>query len=78
MYNEQGKLVMAKVKRYTLKGKLVNGEHDKTTSIDEILGGCADFSTEVSALTELVQDQYNQLLLMSPKCHPELAGNGVE
>eukprot|EP00981_Chlorochromonas_danica_P006701 scaffold1462_cov168-Ochromonas_danica.AAC.11 len=41
------------------------------------LDRCTDFSTEMTALEELVNSR-GHLLLISPKCHPELAGCCIE
>ena len=38
---------------------------------------CPDFAEERSVLQELL-DKNNDIVLLSPKCHPELAGNGIE
>jgi hypothetical protein len=38
---------------------------------------CTDFVDEVCALQEVIESE-GHLLIFSPKCHPELAGNGIE
>ena len=78
VYDTTGKVVKKKLSRYSLAGKLVNGERDLATSIDALLASCADFAAEVPALQHLVEKEYKHLLIMSPKCHPELAGGGIE
>lgn len=42
-----------------------------------VLGSCPDFRAEKSALQHVVESR-GHILIMSPKCHPELAGVGVE
>ena len=65
-------------KKYTLKGNVNKaGDHDRTTSKLHILQSCPDFANEVSLLEQLVIDR-GHILLSSPKCHPELAGDGIE
>ena len=61
----------------------VDGQSDKHgdvipgTSTKELLANCPDFKNELNLLQQLVQDR-GHILLSSPKCHPELAGDGVE
>lgn len=50
---------------------------DPTLDAPLVLSNCPDFSSEVSALCELVQSR-GHILILSPKCHPELAGCGIE
>jgi len=65
-------------KSYTLDGKKDEaGNVIPGTSTKEILGNCPDFKDELTLLEQLVQDR-GHILLSSPKCHPELAGDGVE
>ncbi|CAB9529307.1 unknown protein [Seminavis robusta] len=47
------------------------------TSLRLLLEQCDDFRREVSML-EWVAKQYNWRVLFSPKCHPEIAGVGIE
>ncbi|CAN0378133.1 unnamed protein product, partial [Ectocarpus sp. 13 AM-2016] len=42
-----------------------------------VLGECPDFKQEKSALQHVVESR-GHILIMSPKCHPELAGVGIE
>ena len=42
-----------------------------------VLSQCFDFSNEIGALKDIVHAR-GHILLLSPKCHPELAGCGVE
>ena len=49
----------------------------RNENIDIILGECPDFMKEQSQLQHLVKSRGHRLI-MSPKCHPELAGVGIE
>ena len=46
-------------------------------SMDYVLGNCPDFKNEKGALQALVEAR-GHILVMSPKGHCELAGNGIE
>jgi hypothetical protein len=46
-------------------------------SAEIVLGNCQDFREERTALEELVVAR-GHILLTSPKCHPEIAGAGIE
>ncbi len=50
---------------------------DIKLSASAVLEACADFANEKSALSELVESR-GHILLTSVKCHPEMAGAGVE
>ncbi|CAB9523729.1 unknown protein [Seminavis robusta] len=58
--------------RKDAKGKLIEG-----TSLRMLLQGCDDFKKEISML-EWVAEQYGWRVIFSPKCHPEIAGVGIE
>ena len=45
--------------------------------MDSVLSACVDFKNQKGALQTLVESR-GHILLMSPKCHPEVAGLGVE
>ena len=58
----------------------VSSEHDcarLTHGVVQVLANCWDFATELTAFQELMIS-HGHLAEMSPKCHPELAGVGVE
>lgn len=64
--------------KYTLDGKLDKfGNLIPGTSTKVMLSSCSDFKNQPNLLQELVQ-QRGHILLSSPKCHPELAGDGIE
>eukprot|EP00733_Pompholyxophrys_punicea_P001340 Pompholyxophrys_punicea_v1_NODE_628_length_1560_cov_14.393094.p2 type:complete len:261 gc:universal NODE_628_length_1560_cov_14.393094:630-1412(+) len=50
---------------------------DPSMNMDKVLSSCPDFLNEISALQALFQSA-GHILVMSPKCHPELAGVGIE
>ena len=55
-----------------------NGEAiDDTLDATLVLLGCPDFQKENTLIADLL-DQTNDIVLLSPKCHPEIAGCGVE
>jgi hypothetical protein len=49
----------------------------ETKSLWKVLQACRDFATYPSLLSTLVHGS-GDILLLSPKCHPEVAGAGVE
>jgi hypothetical protein len=46
-------------------------------TVDKVLAACPDFMEEKSALAHLVEGR-GHILLLSVKCHPEMAGCGIE
>eukprot|EP00733_Pompholyxophrys_punicea_P001442 Pompholyxophrys_punicea_v1_NODE_723_length_1393_cov_18.770553.p2 type:complete len:154 gc:universal NODE_723_length_1393_cov_18.770553:853-1314(+) len=50
---------------------------DPNLNMDLVLASCLDFKSEKTALQALFEDR-GHILVMSPKCHPELAGLGIE
>ena len=61
----------------TEKGHLRDGEVVPGTSMNLVLGQCHDFLAETTLLEQLIVD-LGHVLQKSPKCHPELAGVGIE
>ncbi|KAJ1448442.1 hypothetical protein M885DRAFT_574313 [Pelagophyceae sp. CCMP2097] len=59
------------------KGHKKDGVVVAETSMDHVLGRCHDFINETTLLQQLMQD-LGHVLEKSPKCHPELAGAGIE
>ena len=49
----------------------------KADGAREVMRQRLDFKNEMSELEELIVS-YGHILVMSPKCHPELAGHGIE
>jgi len=62
---------------YTLEAKVVDGVEDTSKSLRHILSRRYDFVHETTFMADLVQ-RLGCFLRMSPKCHPELAGQGIE
>ena len=50
---------------------------DKTTSVIRMLKGCADFKNEKTQMMYIC-DLLGARLELTPKCHPEIAGRGIE
>lgn len=50
---------------------------DKITSVIEILRGCKDFKTEKTQMMYIL-NTLGVCLELTPKCHPEISGCGVE
>ena len=50
---------------------------DKSTSVSRVLGQCDDFKNEKTQLMYIL-DLLGVQLILTPKCHPEIAGRGVE
>jgi hypothetical protein len=46
----------------------------ESTSVTRVLRACKDYATAPSALQEVVQRR-GHIFVLSPKCHPELAGS---
>ena len=68
----------AKIDKYCEKGyQEPTGEIDETTSYDALLNGCRDFANELT-LVQTVMLELGSFCDRSPKCHPEVAGEGIE
>ena len=52
-------------------------DYDYSLDSSHVLANCTDFLSEKGALEHLLNSR-GHLCKASPKCHPELAGNGVE
>ena len=48
-----------------------------TMSAQDVLSNCEDFKEEIGAMQDLIQS-YGNIVLFSPKGHPEIAGAGIE
>ena len=51
---------------------------DATTSVYRFLDECDDFKNEKSQMEYVLEQHLNVMLRMTPKCHPEIAGQGIE
>jgi hypothetical protein len=75
---ERGWLNPAKLGGYTIKGaKGAGGVIDESTSLAKLMAECEDFKTETTAMHDLME-VLGVEMDQTPKCHPELAGRGVE
>jgi len=53
------------------------GQPKGALEIAKLLGNCRDFRTEKTQL-QYILGELGALLRLSPKCHPEVAGIGIE
>jgi hypothetical protein len=60
------------------KKKKPKVKRDKETSVREILKGCQDFANETPQLEYIAQKHLGAFIRLTPKCHPEIAGRGIE
>jgi hypothetical protein len=60
------------------KKKKPKVKRDKETSIREILKRCQDFVNETPQLKYIAQKHLGAFIRLTPKCHPEIAGRGIE
>lgn len=51
---------------------------DRSTSVLHMLKGCHDFRTEKTQLMAIVENELKCFIRLTPKCHPEIAGVGIE
>jgi hypothetical protein len=47
-------------------------------SVRRMLEGCDDFANEKFLLQHILEDKLACLCMLTPKCHPEIAGRGIE
>jgi hypothetical protein len=76
---ERGLIERATLERYTLDGRkdTITGKIDLQYSLRSLLGKCRDFKEEETAL-QFLGTQLGVTVLLTPKFHAELAGEGVE
>ena len=76
---ERGLIERAALERYTLDGRkdAITGRIDLQYSLRSLLGKCRDFKEEETAL-QFLGTQLGVTVLLTPKFHAELAGEGVE
>jgi hypothetical protein len=60
------------------KKKKPKVKRDKETSVREILKRCEDFQNETPQLEFIAQTYLGAFIRLTPKCHPEIAGRGIE
>ena len=79
---ERGWVDPTKIRKYTAKGpkitnKLNTGTKENPYSINELMQKQSDFQSELTLLQYHAQ-KLGVALERSPKCHPEIAGEGIE
>ena len=76
---ERGLIERASLEKYTLEGRkdVITGNVDLRYSLRSLLGNCRDFKEEETAL-QYLGTQLGVTVLLTPKFHAELAGEGVE
>ena len=75
---ERGFIDNSNLKQYSLTGKKDDlGTIDTSTSLRHIMGMCEDFLNEEGMLQHIANN-LGVTVLLTPKCHAELAGEGVE
>ena len=60
-----------------MDGVKVNGTVDLSTSLKKLMASCSDFLNERTLMEELVLERGHEFE-KTPKCHPEVAGDGIE
>ncbi len=75
---EQGLLDGSNLKCYALTGKKDDlGTVDDSTSLWHTMGMCFDFLNKEGMMQHIAKE-IGAVVLLTPKCHAELAGEGVE
>jgi len=75
---ERGLIDGTNLKDYSLTGKKDElGMLDITTSLKHIMGMCRDFLNEEGMLQHIA-NRLGVKVMLTPKCHAELAGEGIE
>ena len=72
----KGKQTQADIDKRIAEGKIIEYLEDQYNA-HYLLSSCSDFMEEKTILQELVESR-GHILITSPKCHPELAGCGIE
>lgn len=60
------------------KKRGIKEQREDSTSVLKMLRGCNDFKTEKTQLQSIVEDELGCFIRLTPKCHPEIAGVGIE
>ena len=75
---ERGLIDGNNLKSYALTGRKDDlGTVDESTSLRHIMGMCFDFLNEEGMMQHIAKE-IGVVVLLTPKCHAELAGEGVE
>jgi hypothetical protein len=78
---ERGLIDGNNLKQYSLTGEkddLLGTVDNSTRSLRHIMGMCHDFMNEEGMLQHIANKSIGVKVLLTPKCHAELAGEGVE
>ena len=63
--------------KYLMRSRTIGVDEAEPFCLRWLMSRCPDFMTEVTQL-EYIMRKLGVEMLLSPKCHPELAGQGVE
>ena len=74
---ERGFIDITKVNDYTNEGSLVMGVRNTDLSLNSLIAKLPDFMEE-ETLLQITAKQLGYVVDRTPKCHPELAGEGIE
>ena len=74
---ERGFIDSTNLNKYTLTGKRELRIVNNVNSLRHIMGMCADFLNEEGML-QYIATKIGVTVLLTPKCHAELAGEGIE
>ena len=74
---ERGFIDSTNLNKYTLTGKRELGIVNNVNSLRHIMGMCADFLNEEGML-QYIATKIGITVLLTPKCHAELAGEAIE
>ena len=74
---ERGKLQGSTQAHYSALKDRETGEYKDFNSLRKLLGNCRDFKEE-NTMLEWVGAQIGLKVVLTPKCHPELTGEGIE
>ncbi|KAI2512933.1 hypothetical protein MHU86_1479 [Fragilaria crotonensis] len=76
---ERGLIDPSELDKYTVDGKkdTISGKIDLRYSLRHLIAECADFKDEETAL-QYLGSQLGITVLLTPKFHAELAGEGIE
>jgi hypothetical protein len=79
IYDDNGDVDKKKYARYSLKSKIDDetGQVSDEFNLRAIAAKCPDYEAEESYVEFLIKEK-GGLVLKTPKCHPEIAGQGIE
>ena len=75
---ERGFIDKRNLSAYSINGKKdAHGNVNENYSLYHLMTQCEDFANETTLLQDTLMKR-NVLVIRTPKCHPELAGEGIE